>query len=228
MFAFKTRFALLSLGMAFLASFLLPADQVLADEVDDAYADWVATYADWTLADVEDAGYIKDTECVSAAAAGAPAELGAMGFHAVHPEHVADGVADAEKPDAIMLDEEDRVVGIEFIIDEVVDPAPEVGGMPLNVTAPHPGMEHEHMTLHVYFVGDEDHRYVDWNPAVTCPKMEPETGADSGEAEAEAHSPHAMPTTGIAELPGGASGLLLLAASMLMGLAFFGRWLEGR
>lgn len=159
---------------------------VLAQD-DATYEDLLATYGDWTREDVEAAGYEVEPVCVDAASAGAPAELGGMGFHAVNFENLSDGVVQATKPDIILLDGEDKVIAVEYEIDSVVENPPTIDGHPLVFTPPHPGVEHEHMSLHVYFVGDEAHRFGTWNPAVTCPAGStapppalPETGGEQG------------------------------------------------
>jgi hypothetical protein len=160
---------------------------VLAQD-DATYEDLLATYGDWTREDVEAAGYEVEPFCVDAAAAGAPAELGGMGFHAVNVEYLMDNVAQASKPDIIVLDGEGNVIGVEYEIDSVMEDPPTIDGNPLVFTPPHPGVEHEHMSLHVFFVGDEAHRFGTWNPAVVCPPGStppapedlPETGTDLG------------------------------------------------
>ncbi|MFQ5593503.1 MAG: hypothetical protein ACE5HA_05080, partial [Anaerolineae bacterium] len=98
-----------------------------------------------------------------------------------------DGVAHATKPDVILLDADGKVIGVEYEIPEVVDPAPTVAGHPLVFTPPHPGMESDHMSLHIYFVGSEERRFGTWNSAVVCPAgstpaaaMLPQTGAGQG------------------------------------------------
>lgn len=166
---------------------LLAALPVMAHD-DATYEDLLATYGNWTREDVEAAGYQIDPFCVDAAAAGAPAQLGAMGFHAVNFEFIGDGEAHTTQPDIILLDGDGKVIGVEYEIDSVVDDPPTVAGQPLVFTPPHPGVEHEHMSLHVYFVGDESERFGTWNTAVTCPAGStpppppaqlPETGATS-------------------------------------------------
>lgn len=146
---------------------IVPAVQA---QDDVTYEDLLATYGDRTREDVEAAGYIVEPVCVDAAAAGAPAELGGMGFHAVNEEFLMDNEVHTTKPDIILLDDEGEVIGVEYEIDSVVDDPPLVAGQPLIFTPPHPGVEHEHMSLHIYFVGDEAHRFGTWNPAVTCPE----------------------------------------------------------
>lgn len=223
------------------------------DTPDEAYAYWHDTYADWDRADVEAAGYVIDQTCVSAAAEGLPAKLGAMGYHAVNPGFATSGELKVEEPHIILLDADDNVIGVEYEAPTVTDPAPEIAGTKLVFTPPHPGVDHDHMSLHIYFVGDEDERYGTWNTAVSCP-AEDEAAMHDHEADTDADAdadaaddaddhgsddhdgfvavsgaqPDGMPTTGIAELPGGGSGLLAAAAALMLGLALVGRGLSRR
>ena len=176
---------------------------VVAQE-ETTYDDLVGMFGDWTREDVEGAGYQVEEVCVNAEAAGAPAELGGMGFHAVNPSLVGDNTINPTEPEVILLDGDDNVIGVEYELLEVVDDPPTVAGQALKVTPPHPGMDHEHMSLHVYFVGDEEHRFSDFNPAVTCP-------------EGSTMPPETMPETGITRTPNALLALLLAAAAAAFG-----------
>ena len=66
-----------------------------------------AAFADLTLADVEVMGYVIDEECLTAETVGAPAELGAMGVHAIN-EALIDDTLDPLEPEIILLDAEDN------------------------------------------------------------------------------------------------------------------------
>lgn len=162
---------------------MLAVSPAVADD-DATYEDLLVTYGDWARADVEAAGYVVDEFCIDAVSEDLPAELGGMGWHAVNPEFAGDGEAHTTKPDIILLDADGKVIGVEYEVPQVVDPPPTVASQPLVSTPPHPGMEFEHMSLHIYFVGDEEHRFGTWNSAVVCPAgstpaaaMMPQTGA---------------------------------------------------
>lgn len=154
---------------------------------DLTYEELVEWYADWTRADIEELGWEVEEFCVDAASAGRPAELGGIGFHAVHPVYLRVPGIDPDKPEAFLLDGDGNVIGVEYRLLKVMDEPVTIGRLeqPLRMTSPLPGVEQEHMALHVYFVGDEEHRFSTWNPAVTCPedstppapKMLPKTGA---------------------------------------------------
>lgn len=182
----KSVFKVFAIGIVLAAVVVLVVPAVLAQD-DATYDELLATYGGWTREDVEAAGYEVEPFCVDAAAAGAPAELGGMGVHALNVEFLTDGVAQASKPDIILLDTDGNVIGVEYEIDSVVENPPTIDGQPLVFTPPHPGAEHEHMSLHVFFVGDEANRFGTWNPAVSCPAGTtpppvtlPESGAEQG------------------------------------------------
>jgi hypothetical protein len=216
--------------------------------VDAAYEKWLDRYGDWTRADAEAAGYQVAPECVDAATEGLPADLGAMGFHAFHPVYATDGVLDPEQPDLLLLDGDDRVVGVEYEAAEVTDPAPEiVPGLPLEFTPPHPGVDHDHMSRHIWFVGDEADRFKTWNPAFSCPEgstaaamahaqSEDEAGEmaeshDEGTATDDEHVANApaMPETGAGDLlEGGTTSLLLLLATAMALAGVAGAWMARR
>jgi hypothetical protein len=192
--------------VAVIATLLLMVVPVLAQD-DATYEDLLAMYGDWTQADAEAAGYTPAPPvCVDAATEGLPAELGAMGIHAVNPELISDGVVQATKPDIILLDTEGKVIGVEYEIDSVVENPPTIDGHPLVFTPPHPGVEHEHMSLHVYFVGDEANRFGTWNPAVACPSAE--------------MAPEALPVSGADQSAG--KSLILTLGLVGLGLVLIG------
>lgn len=236
----STLLPLLTLGLVLALPSLALADGHLA-EPDAAYDYWLDHFGDWDRQDVEDAGYTVDEVCVSAEAEGLPADLGAMGYHAVNMDYATSGELKVEEPHVILLDDEGQVIGVEYEYPEVVDPAPEIAQIPLVFTPPHPGVDNEHMSLHVYFVGDEDERYGTWNRSVTCPaedagtmdhddEQDEDSDDDSGSADEarDAAPPSHMPPTGWAELPGGSRGMLLVAMGLLLGLAVAGKVMSRR
>lgn len=185
-------------------------------EADAQYAEWVATYGRWTPAQAEKAGYLPTDVCVTATAVGLPADTGSMGRHFVHPGYIEDGRADADAPDIVLFDADDRAVGLEFEILTVVDPIPSVAGVPLERTPADPGVDQEHLSLHVYFVGDPGDRYKTFNPAVACGAGSESTdaGAAAGDATrpdpgARSDVPAAMPVAaapGAGSVPGASTG----------------------
>lgn len=199
-------------------------------ETEAAYRMWVETYGDWTKADAEAAGYVVQPVCVTAEAEGLDPALGAMGFHAVNESYYSSGELKTEEPHVVLVDGNDKVVGVEWEWPEVEDPAPTVAGLPLEFTPPHPGVEHAHMSRHVYFVGDEGNRYTTFNPAVECP---PEATGERAETHAMEMAGSSSPTTpALAELPqtgaGPSTGHASLVAVILLALGVTGRRIATR
>ena len=60
------------------------------------------------------------------------------------------------------------------------------------VLPPHPGVDHEHYALHVWFVENPSGWSADFNPRVTCP-----LGSTPPPGQAPAHSGHWPAPTGI-------------------------------
>lgn len=219
--------ALVALALAMGAANLAAAQTA---ETEAAYRMWVQTYGDWTKADAEAAGYAVQPVCVTAEAEGLDPELGAMGFHAVNESYYNSGELRADEPHVVLVDANDRVVGVEWEWPEVEDPAPTVAGLPLEFTPPHPGVEHEHMSRHVYFVGDEAHRYTTFNPAVECPPeatgqtAETHAMAMAGSSGSRTSAPAELPQTGAGATTGGAYAIALI----LLALGVTGRLMGGR
>ena len=134
-----------------------------------------AAFEGLTRSDVEDMGYVVDDQCVTAADAGAPAELGAMGFHGVN-EALIDDQLDPLEPEAVVLDADGNVVAVEYL-------APANSGLslfgedlvfvpPLNLDA-----------LHLWLIENPNGQFADFNPNVTCPAALPETGVGGAAAD---------------------------------------------
>lgn len=214
------------------------------DDPDEAYGEWVDKYGDWTVEDAEEAGYTPTDECVAG-----PPDMGNMGRHFISISRFTSGKIDPEEPHVVLFDADDKIVGIEWEIDEVRDPAPMVGGLELEFTPPHEGMDYDHMSRHVYFVGAKEHHFSTFNPAVACPDIEMDEKdddnvmADLDDDEAndgdddrdedmdddKDEDPSSMPTTGFADgMPGGTLGLLAIVAVLMGALSVFGRRAESR
>ncbi len=214
------------------------------DDPDKAYERWVDMFGNWTVDDAEEAGYTPTDECVVG-----PPNMGNMGRHFISISRLTSGEVDSADPHVVLFDEDDEIVGIEWEIDEVRDPAPKVGGFELGFTPPHEGMDYDHMSRHVYFVGEEEHRFKTFNPAVSCPDEEmaeidddqamagdeeddEEDKADNDDGDKnddKDDDPYAMPTTGFADgMPGGTLGLLAIVAALMAALGVLGRRAEAR
>ena len=89
----------------------MPPSVVVAQSAD--FAAVRARFEDLTPADLAQDGYQIEPVCVTAPMAGAPPELGSMGFHASHPTllkvQFANGRPDPEQPPIVLLDASQRV-----------------------------------------------------------------------------------------------------------------------
>lgn len=185
---------------------LLAASAVTAQE--PTYDDVKAKFAGTTLADWP--GYQKEPFCVDATLIGQP-ELGAMGWHALNP-----GLLDLEinplEPEVLLLDADDNVIGVEYMVASQEKGQPELFGQPFEESEPHPPVVMQpHYDLHVWFVGDPAVRFAPFNPAVAlCP-----------EGSLPPPPPAMLPKTGGAGMPWPlVAGLLALAGGLAVVLSF--------
>jgi hypothetical protein len=104
--------------------------------------------------------------------AGAPAELGNMGFHAIHPTllkvQFGNGRPDPEQPPIVLLDAWQRVVGLEWESNQHA-PAPVLFGQSVALLPGHPGLEEPHYMLHAYFRPQARVLFSVFDPQLSCP-----------------------------------------------------------
>lgn len=130
----------------------------------------VARYAGYTRERAEREGYKLDKFCLDATGFGLPASRGAMGFHATN-ESLLRGPIDAMRPQAFMFDADGRVLGVEYeVLTDAVRSPPQLFGRTFAKLPKHPGVEHEHYALHLWFIENPAGRFDDFNPRVTCPQ----------------------------------------------------------
>jgi hypothetical protein len=126
-------------------------------------------YGGYTLEQARREGYVPDQFCLDALSFSQPAHLGAMGFHATN-EALLRGPIAADRPQALMFDAEGRVLGVEYeVTTDTVQEPPQLFGRTFARLPPHPGVQHEHHALHVWFVDNPNGQFADFNPHVSCP-----------------------------------------------------------
>jgi hypothetical protein len=109
-----------------------------------------------------------------------------MGFHATN-DGLLRGPIVAERPQALMFDAEGRVLGVEYeVTTDAVPAPPRLFGRTLAKLPPHPGVEHEHFALHVWFVDNPSGQFADFNPALSCPAGATPPPAQPGQAPGHA------------------------------------------
>lgn len=184
-----------ALVVALLALFAATAVTAQEPTVDNVKAKFAGT----TLADWPD--YEKDPFCIDASLAGQP-ELGAMGFHAGN-EALVDAEISVLEPEALVLDGEDNVVAVEYIVPDEGQTPPELFGQTFQEGPP------GSFGLHVWLIDNPSGTFAPFNPELTCP-------------EGSLPPPEALPETGGGSvgLSGGwllaGLGLLVIGAGVLL------------
>jgi hypothetical protein len=104
-----------------------------------------------------------------------------IGLHSTN-ESLLRGPIDRDRPQALLFDAEGRVLGVEYeVTTDAVPEAPSLFGRTFTTLAAHPGVEHEHYALHLWFIENPAGPFADFNPNVSCPSgTTPPHGAGGG------------------------------------------------
>lgn len=128
-----------------------------------------ARFGSYTVEQATRDGYVRDEFCLDAAAFGQPAERRAMGFHATNETLLRDPI-DRNRPQALLFDAQARALGVEYeVVTNAVSEPPRLFGQTFIKLAAHPGVEHEHYALHLWFIENPNGALADFNPSVSCP-----------------------------------------------------------
>lgn len=143
--------------------FSVPQVQIKEGSLEEVKAKFTGT----TLADWE--GYQKEPFCIDGSVIGKP-ELGAMGFHAGNL-----GLLDFEisplEPEVLLLDADENIVGVEYMVPSKERGRPEIFGQPFDVSEPHPPVvEQPHYDLHLWLIDNPAGLFAAFNPNITCPE----------------------------------------------------------
>jgi hypothetical protein len=110
-------------------------------------------YEGLTQQQIKDAGYEPEGECVTN-----PHGAGAMGTHVINQEYLEaqfpKGEMDPEQPPVILVDQDSKVIGIEWEAADVGQGPMELFGQSIELQSGHPGVEESHYMLHIYFKDD--------------------------------------------------------------------------
>ena len=152
------------------------------------------------------AGYVPEGPCIPN-----PQGPGAMGVHALNAElmqaQFPNGTMDPANPPVVLLDQNNTVVGIEWEAADVGQGPMEMFGQTIELQPGHPGAEHPHYMLHIYFKPNGKvimggNAQMAFDPDLSCPDM-------------------AMPATGGMVSPVQLGGILTLSGGLiLLGVAF--------
>ena len=139
-------------------------------------------YDGLTPEQIKAAGYAPGSPCISN-----PHGAGAMGIHAINQglfeAQFPSGTMDPTQPPVILIDENSKVLGIEWEAKDVGQGPMELFGQTIQLQSPHPGIPQPHYMLHIYFKPDGKVLFgVDdqtaYDPALSCPG--PELPASGG------------------------------------------------
>jgi hypothetical protein len=151
-----------------------------------------------------------------------------MGIHAINFELVEaqlpEGTMDPANPPALLLDENEEVMGVEWEAADVGQGPMEMFGQTIEIQPGHPGVEEPHYMMHIYFkpggkvlFGTDPQTAFD--PEGVCPEASATasatataTASASGSASALAETGGAFSLTSLAAL---ASMVLLVGTGLL-------------
>jgi hypothetical protein len=179
-------------------------------------------------------GYVPEGPCVAS-----PSGVGAMGIHALNPEllqaQFPNGTMDPANPPALLLDENEEVMGVEWEAADVGQGPMEMFGQTIELQSGHPGVEEPHYMLHIYFkpggkvlFGTNDQTAFD--PEAACPEASASamssatatatattsaSASASSSASALAETGGAFSLTSLAALAALASMVLLVGTGVL-------------
>ena len=169
---------------------------------------------------VEAKGYAPEGPCVPS-----PSGVGAMGIHAINFDLVEDqfpkGTMDPANPPALLLDENEEVMGVEWEAADVGQGPMKMFGQTIEIQPGHPGVEEPHYMLHIYFKPDGKVLFganpdTAFDPEGVCPEMSAAaTASASTSATATATASASSSASALAET-GGAFSLTPLAPLALL------------
>ncbi len=132
-------------------------------------------YEGLTQEQIEDAGFEQTHECVPN-----PEGPGAMGIHFINHEYMEaqfpKGEMDPEQPPVVLLDQNGKVLGIEWEAADVGQGPMELFGQTIQLQPGHPGAEDPHYMLHIYFQPDGKVLFgtdpqTAFNPELSCDEL---------------------------------------------------------
>jgi hypothetical protein len=110
-------------------------------------------YEGLTPEQIKAAGYSPGSPCISN-----PEGAGAMGIHAINQEllqaQFPNGTMDPAQPPVILIDQNSKVLGIEWEAKDVGQGPMELFGQTIQIQPRHPGIPEPHYMLHIYFKPD--------------------------------------------------------------------------
>ena len=136
-------------------------------------------YEGLTPQQIKAAGYVPEGPCVTN-----PMGAGAMGTHALNQQYLMaqfpNGTMDPAQPSVLLLDQNNKVIGLEWEAADVGQGTMELFGQSIQIQPGHPGVEDPHYMLHIYFKPDGKVLFgtdpqTAFDPELSCPPL-PSTG----------------------------------------------------
>ena len=123
-------------------------------------------YSGYSLEQAQREGYKPDGFCLSATDFGLPATLGAI-FHATDESRLMGPIV-ANRPQALVFDQTNRVIAVEYeVMADAVSAPPQLFGQTFHLLPPHPGIQHQHYALHLWFSDNPNGQFADFNPRLS-------------------------------------------------------------
>jgi hypothetical protein len=132
-------------------------------------------YEGFTPQQIKAAGHTPEGPCVPN-----PQGAGGMGIHAINPKRLQaqfpSGTMDPTNPPVLLLDENSKVIGVEWEAKDVGQGPMKMFGQTIRIQPAHPGVPEPHYMLHIYFKPNGKVLFgtnpqTEFDPTINCPPM---------------------------------------------------------
>jgi hypothetical protein len=177
-------------------------------------------YQGLTPQQIEAAGYAPEGPCVTN-----PQGAGGMGIHAINGKlleaQFPNGTMDPRNPPVLLLDENSKVIGVEWEAEDVGQGPMKMFGRTIQIQPGHPGVEHPHYMMHIYFKPDGKVLFGtdpqnEFDPALSCPPMSATATASASPSAGATATPTATSSASPLAETGGAFSLTLVGPLALL------------
>ena len=183
----------LSFPASILAQSAQPPPPPLLVAQPEEFATVRAKYEHLTPEQIAAAGYISAESpamCISA-------PPGGMGFHYINREKMGrqfpSGKMDPQDPPVLLLDDNQRVIGLEWEANKNTQPPPVIFDQKVPLLPGHPGVPDDHYMFHAYFKPNGMVLFSVFDPDLKCPAARVETGPVAGMPSTGGEQPVPLP-----------------------------------
>ena len=185
-------------------------------------------YEGFTPQQIKAAGHTPEGPCVPN-----PQGPGGMGIHAINPKKLQaqfpNGTMDPANPPVLLLDENSKVIGVEWEAKDVGQGPMKMFGQTIQIQPAHPGVPEPHYMLHIYFKPDGKVLFgtnpqTEFDPTINCPPMPASAMASAmanGATASATASATATASSSASALPG-SGGAVSLTPLVLLALLIIG------